>query len=1575
MKKYKKIIIVLLCFAMILPLLAVFEICGEETTTNEEGGTTATTTIPDENFEKLSTADLVAPHWSVDTSSTAGGAVIAVAPDATKPTIDDIEIPLTKAIISTGSTIDFGRTITNDNLPESTAEVRFNLYVASSSWKGVLITIGNNTTKHSAVAFFKPSGDSQYSSYGDSIVAAYSGSGSSTVAPSFHPAYIPIAKEKMPDSKYMEMGKWYNIRIVLTKGSSTAKFFINGVEVGTITANSSVSVINSLTIQRIADWGGTNNIYVDNVAFYAPSTSTPYYFEDFEDYDTGSAPTDKWDKGSYNSLTVATVESINQAIYFDKSHGTTPSTSITLSEGLPSYTNEINFDAYIESAAYKGIVFDFYSGSSMKPRLIFYGASNYSTNTAFKDKVMLAYWDSDHQGTTDSYDIRVVPALDESEVFNFNEWNNFSLKWDKGDSVASLYINGKLVNDAITIAAGDVINKISILPMNGDGNGRAYIDNINIYGDNSETPYFSNDFSSEAVNSPVTGWTVTDPAVNVGQTLTFPSHSFNVEVEGTNALRVWQNASTSNMIMNHRNFQPTSKFTVSYDYMPVKASTKGHYLPLFSGDTRKYYIRVCKTADTDTSVQFTDGSSSVKFGDIPLNTWCNVKIEYENNVASVYINGVYKGNLKDGAPTATTIDSIVFGTVSTQWVTEEYYIDNLKFTGAYNIEVKDMTTEFTDDFNSENTTDYSYAGTGSHEIVDGTLLLDGDVQVTRMLPDNVLAGKFGFTLRSDDPTDITFDIICGDITTVSVKIGENGALYYKREASMWNMCTNPGVIKPGTTTVIALDAPKERNVNYFNVYVNGELEGTAIYHTAFNYINGIKITTPTGSSATIDNVFSTESSGIIAKPDMGEEKDPIVYVPEIIEDTCAMYAIHDSKPESSTLLYVDENTEVVPLDYYRNSIGVDLGSIQRANGIRIIGNGEAVMKLNVADMAVWYSNDNESWDRAYGHTLNVYEENGISSLLVEFTGIEARYIKINYLQEDIPSTIAPTNLNASIRAERKIARQWILAGTSMYALNDVDPTATSMVVELNKKTDDGANKQFVYNIGDSIGINFGLHSNVEAIEIIASGLSSLGKDAFKLYYSLDNYDYYPIDDVILSRDERNGQDVYRFTFDNVKCGYLKLYNVSGGSITLDNLYDSLKAYSSIEVASGHFKGKGIGDDGGLYVRPDGTLVMSFVGFVSAAATGDHDDCYALCIQSTDGGYTWSDSWIELQRREENMNLMISSYIKLEDGSIGVIYSEKVHETNELKSIVCYTYLRRSYDGGKTWSAPIPITEGLFNAYTIQASGYRFTRLSNGRILVPINYSPHVDDTSGSDKSVTFVMYSDDDGYTWQMSKNTLALPKSALEPVVTETQNGSILMTLRTRFEGRIYQSVSTDGGVTWSQPHVLEGFVTPSSTNIVDTIPQTGDVLLMWNNEFATDNGRRNPLTMAISADNGLTYKNIRNIRQSQGTYPFADFYGRSVLVQSSAGITVLDIADMYHTVMGGTTIKDLEKAETPKAKYSNGWLTGVSSTMKYSLDGGESWTFCGGTSVEIGDVTEGILVMDIGTHEYAPSEIQTIE
>ena len=1500
-----------------------------------------------ETFENMITADLESPNWTLtDPSDAYAHRDIVLAPEAVKA--DGTAVPATNAlrIWQEGQTSNMVMNYRNF-VPTDKVSISFD-YLATKISEGGYFPIFSDETRKFYLCTEK-------SSVADVAFGFYNGRSFQSVID-------------------MSYNTWYNIEINFKDG--VARLYIDGEYKADVTdLATSLTTVDSIVFGTLSTGWKTETYYIDNLTLTGANNiavdELPVIKENFENTVTADLESPNWtltdpsDAYAHRDIVLApeavkadgTIVSASNALRIWQ-EGQTSNMVMNYRNFVPTDKVSISFD-YLATKISEGGYFPIFSDETRK----FYLCTEKSS---VADVAFGFYNGRSFQSVID---------------MSYNTWYNIEINFK--DGVARLYIDGEYKADVTDLATSlTTVDSIVFGTLStGWKTETYYIDNLTLTGANNiavnEEISIDEDFENVDVSDlTIPNWTGLESSSSAGgaDVALAPEavKSDGSAVSASNSLRVYQTAATSAMIMNYRNFQPTEKMSVTFDYMPT-AIGEGHYFPIFSEGTRKFYLCTEKSSEADVAFGYYNGRSFAPVADMSFNTWYNIKIVFKNNAARLYVDGEYVADITDLASSCTTVDSIVFGTLSTRWVSEEYYIDNLKFTGAYNIEVRDMTTEFTDNFNSENTTDYSYSGTGSYEVIDGKLLLDGEITVTRRLPDKSLAGQFGFTLRADDPTDITFDLMYGNVTAVILKVGENGALYYKRDVSTWNMCTNAGLIEANKTYVIAIDAPDGRLTNYFNVYVNGELVGTAVYHTQFNYIDGMRISLPVDASATVDDVFAAVSNGIIETPDRGEEKDPTVYLSRIIEGTRAMYAIYDTKPESSVLSYVDEKTGVVPLDYCRNSIGVDLGAVKHANGIRIMGDSDTVMKLNIADTALWYSNDNENWDKAYGHILNVYEENGVWSILVEFSGIEARYFKINYLMEDGPSTIAPSDLNASLRVEEKIARQWGLAGTSMYVKADSDPTSTPMVVELNSKTTDGNNNEFVYNVGDSIGINFGIRSNVEAIEIVANGLYTLGKNAFKLYYSVDNCDYYPIDDVILSRDERNGQDVYRLTFDNIKCGYLKLYNVSGGSITLDNLYDSLKAYSSIEVASGHYKKDTVGDDGGIYVRSDGTIVMSFVGFV--ASSGDHDDAYSLCIQSVDGGYTWSDSWIDLQRRKENMNITTMSYIKLEDGSYGVIYSEKTNDRNDMGSIVAYTYLRRTYDGGKTWSEPIPITEGLFRAYAIQASGYRFTRLSTGRILVPINYNPYLNDVPNSDRITGFVMYSDDDGYTWRMSNNAVTLPNAADEPIITETADGFLIMTLRTRVEGKIYQCVSTDNGLTWSQPHVVEGLVSPSSTNSVDTIPQTGDVILLWNNEFAADNGKRNPLTMAVSVDNGISYKNIRNIRQGHGTYPFADFYGRSVLVQSSAGLTVFDIADIYHTIMGNKTVEDLPKATTPKAKYSNGWLTGVSLDMKFSLDGGETWTFCGGTSVELGDVEGDILVMDIGTNETAPSDIQTIK
>jgi hypothetical protein len=84
-------------------------------------------------------------------------------------------------------------------------------------------------------------------------------------------------------------------------------------------------------------------------------------------------------------------------------------------------------------------------------------------------------------------------------------------------------------------------------------------------------------------------------------------------------------------------------------------------------------------------------------------------------------------------------------------------------------------------------------------------------------------------------------------------------------------------------------------------------------------------------------------------------------------------------------------------------------------------------------------------------------------------------------------------------------------------------------------------------------------------------------------------------------------------------------------------------------------------------------------------------------------------------------------------------------------------------------------------------------------------------------------------------------------------------MLMRTAL-GSQYKSISSDGGDTWTEPvpTALAGTAAPVS---LSRIPGTGDILAIWNNNPGAET--RNPLTAALSKDEGETWIRFRNIEE----------------------------------------------------------------------------------------------------------------
>ena len=133
------------------------------------------------------------------------------------------------------------------------------------------------------------------------------------------------------------------------------------------------------------------------------------------------------------------------------------------------------------------------------------------------------------------------------------------------------------------------------------------------------------------------------------------------------------------------------------------------------------------------------------------------------------------------------------------------------------------------------------------------------------------------------------------------------------------------------------------------------------------------------------------------------------------------------------------------------------------------------------------------------------------------------------------------------------------------------------------------------------------------------------------------------------------------------------------------------------------------------------------------------------------------------------------------------------------------------------------------------------------------------------------------------------------EPGLVELKDGRVLMFIRTQM-GSQYLSRSSDGGDTWSEPKP-SNIASPLSPATIKRIPRTGDLLMAWNDHSDADasmragetsGGKRTPLTVAISRDEGQTWIRAHNVLDDpEGWYCYTamHFHGRRVLLGFNAG------------------------------------------------------------------------------------------
>ncbi len=322
---------------------------------------------------------------------------------------------------------------------------------------------------------------------------------------------------------------------------------------------------------------------------------------------------------------------------------------------------------------------------------------------------------------------------------------------------------------------------------------------------------------------------------------------------------------------------------------------------------------------------------------------------------------------------------------------------------------------------------------------------------------------------------------------------------------------------------------------------------------------------------------------------------------------------------------------------------------------------------------------------------------------------------------------------------------------------------------------------------------------------------------------------------------------------------------------------------------------------GDFIRlKDGRVMLVYSRFTGGG--GDHAAATLCSRVSADGGLTWSVEDREVVPKEGAMNVMSVSLLRLQSGELALFYLRKNAEDD------CREYLRISTDEGQSWSEPtlcIP-AEGYF-----VVNNDRVIQLQSGRLVVPAACHARPGDRFG--RGIAMAFLSDDNGKTWRQSETELQAPPNSgsglQEPGIIELRDGRIMMLCRTD-QGCQYRSYSEDGGVTWSEAEPTD-IMSPCSPATFERIPQTNDILMVWNDHSADPalGQKRTPLVAAISRDEGQTWgyrKVIEDDRDGWFCYTAMDFVGDRVLLAycatgkglpylSRTQVTLLDIEWLY--------------------------------------------------------------------------------
>jgi len=256
--------------------------------------------------------------------------------------------------------------------------------------------------------------------------------------------------------------------------------------------------------------------------------------------------------------------------------------------------------------------------------------------------------------------------------------------------------------------------------------------------------------------------------------------------------------------------------------------------------------------------------------------------------------------------------------------------------------------------------------------------------------------------------------------------------------------------------------------------------------------------------------------------------------------------------------------------------------------------------------------------------------------------------------------------------------------------------------------------------------------------------------------------------------------------------------------------------------------------------------------------------------------------------------------------------------------VCNPRFQYSDDKGFTWSKSKPlyrfISRGIKNPPIITSNGdYLLPAYVEFRDYFSIFYISKDQGNTWKDTGVR-VKIPDDEVPPDVMEKLKRKWGRLVLQPTIVERSDKSILCLMRARSPlGVMYKSESFDGGITWTpaKPYILPN---PGGGFHMIRLHSSRLAIIYNHAPVLPDHGfERNPLSIALSEDDGKSWKYRRNLIEAKDEHLHDRIGGYPTLTQGPDGIIHATWSFAHKDVSDG---KEVSYTDIMYTSFSEEWI-----------------------------------------------------